>query len=57
MEPHETKLPNWANACRLIVLVELSSAASEQVFSKKRIIHQGLLLNAFVLLTVDPCCA
>ena len=28
---HETELPNWANACRLILLVQPPSAASEQV--------------------------
>ena len=30
---HETELPNWDNACRLILLVQPSSAASERVFS------------------------
>ena len=30
---HEPGLPNWAKACRLILLVQPSSAASERVFS------------------------
>ena len=30
---HETDLPNWAKACRLVLLVQPSSAASERVFS------------------------
>ena len=30
---HETDLPNWAKACRLIFLVQPSSAASERVIS------------------------
>ena len=29
----ETELPKWANACKLVVLVQLSSAAAEHVFS------------------------
>ena len=29
---HETDLPNWAKACRLVLLVQPSSAASERVF-------------------------
>ena len=29
---HEIDLPNWAKACRLIILVQPSSAASERVF-------------------------
>ncbi len=36
---HEADLPNWAKACRLILLVEPYSAASERVLS--------ILLNSF----------
>lgn len=30
---HEAELPKWANACKLVVLVQPSSAAAERVFS------------------------
>jgi len=30
---HETEIPDWAQACKLILLVQLSSASAEQVFS------------------------
>ena len=30
---HQEYLPNWAQACRLVLLVQPSSAASERVFS------------------------
>ena len=30
---HEPELPNWANVCKLILLVQPSSAAAERVFS------------------------
>ena len=30
---HATEIPNWANAFKLVVLVQPSSAAAERVFS------------------------
>ena len=36
---HEPDIPNWAEVCKLILLVQPSSAAAERVFS--------LLQNAF----------
>ena len=36
---HESDLPNWSRAARQVLLVQLSSAASERVFS--------LLKNSF----------
>ena len=30
---HESDLPNWANVCKIILLVQPSSAAAERVFS------------------------
>ena len=30
---HEDDLPHWAQSCKLVLLVQLSSAAAERVFS------------------------
>ena len=36
---HKTELPHWSKACKMVLLVEPSSAAAERVFS--------LLSNSF----------
>ena len=36
---HETELPHWSRACKMVLLVQPSSAAAERVFS--------LLSNSF----------
>ena len=52
---HETELPNWAKACRMVLLVQPSSAAAEWVFfhlvkllhSAATVVPRGLCRNLY----------